>query len=135
MNREKFLQQSLPFQGIHAPYHKKGHLLYSSDTPSGIVHSAMLVRLALMDCESDNPFQELGLAPDIFFSVNNGEAPMVHKAIADVFQEFDDRFRLIDVSTESEPDAGRVSVSAAAEYLPFGQTVTLADLLPVDLVR
>lgn len=135
MNREKFLQQLMPFQGMHAPYHRGGHLLYSADTKSGIVHSVFLIRLALTDCESDNPFQELGLHPKILFSVNNGEAPMVRKAIADVFLEFEDRFRLLEVQTSSEIDEGRVSVQARAEYLPFGQEVSLGDLIPVDLVR
>jgi hypothetical protein len=135
MNRDKFLQQALPFQGLHAPYSRGGHLLYSVDTPSGIVHSAFLVRLAMSDCESENPFQTLGLDQQMIFSINNGQAPMVQKAVSDMFDEFADRFRLLEVNTKSDVDDGRVGLTARARYLPFNQEITLGDLLPVDLVR
>jgi hypothetical protein len=89
----------------------------------------------MSECESENPFQTLGLDPQMIFSINNGQAPMVQKAVSDMFDEFVDRFRLLEVNTTSDVDGGSVGLTARARYLPFNQEITLGDLLPVDLVR
>jgi hypothetical protein len=89
----------------------------------------------MSECESDNPFQTLGLDSQMLFSINNGQAPMVQKAVSDMFDEFADRFRLLEVNTSSDVDDGSVGLTARATYLPFNQEITLKDLLPVELAR
>jgi hypothetical protein len=49
-----------------------------------------IIFLALSDCSSDNPFQDLGMDPDIVFANNDGEtqARLNHR-IVERFQRFE----------------------------------------------
>jgi hypothetical protein len=132
MDRNKYLESAYPLQGISAPYSYKKKLMITKDLPDKIDHTAFLVTLALQDCSSDNPFQDLGLSLDIIFQINDIDVEEVKGNIENVFDAFADRLELRNLDLVPSPEAGDLYSFCSVFYRPFNQEIMLQSLLPMS---
>ena len=130
MNRDKFLQVKLPFGGLHPPFTSNGKALVVRDRQSDVEHSDFLLRVALSDCESDNPFQDLGDLERLIFEVMQQDALDLKDAIENVFARFTDRFDLSTLRIEQDHEEGVASADITCRYTPFEAIVAVQDLGP-----
>ena len=132
MNRAKYLTKPLPFQGLHPPFTQRGKMLIVPDEVAQIRHSDFLLRVALSDCTSENPFQDLGTLDRLIFQRMTEGAADLREALEEIFQRFTDRFDTTGIQVEQNNDSGVATANAIVRYTPFNAKTTLTDLGPVS---
>jgi hypothetical protein len=130
MDRKKYLKTPNPFGGLMPPYHQNGKALMVYDAPGAIDHTSFLLKTALTDCASDNPFQILGVDESIIFSVQDGIGSTVMDAITTLLDEFKDRLKTNRLEVTEDQEEGVDTLTYEGEYLPFKETVSA--LLPLS---
>jgi hypothetical protein len=84
-----------------------------------------VIFLALMPCPSANPFQDLGLEPDLVFSINDeATEALVNRRIDDAFRRFEaeGRARLADGYPQFSIDSATQELIADIKYVNLETT-------------
>lgn len=132
MDRTKYTKRSYPFAGILPDDNGRLDFTLISDVPTNIAHTNFLLKLAADNCDSDNPFQDLGIDERIIFDIQDGKGTAIKDVIEEVVLEFQDRLDLESTSFEIREDSesGNDYVSGSIHYTPFDQDFSLSKLFP-----
>ena len=76
----------MPSSGIKIPFQRNSRGLTATD--SGDSYLAGLILVALNDCDSANPFQDLGIGENVFSIQDSAARSKIAGRISNVFDEF-----------------------------------------------
>lgn len=128
--RKSLVEPQRLYTGLFPDYEENSQLKIVSDTKQGIYRTANLIQTALMDCESKNPFEILGIDMSLIFSKNSpADESRIKMSIMKLMNEFSDRLNVTNLSVNTIPDRGEIELSMNIFYKPLNMEVNLSGLI------